>query len=307
MNAIKKLPWYVLVALLASGLTVGACSSDEKEAAAPSVPSSRSPSPGPAVSVSADGSSYLFERPDAASALPDDLVEISGLAPLDDGRLVAVQDEEGILYFLDPAKGAITERIAFGDGADYEGIESVDDRLFVLRSNGNLLEVSGWGTGAPSVRTHETDLRARHDTEGLAYDATRDRLLIVTKEDPGEDLDEDRYKAVYEFDPATGELTAEPVLVIDLEDVESAIPGVETFKPSALAVHPASGDLYVLSSTEQALVVFGPGGDLRHAWRLSQAQFEQPEGLAFFPNGDVFISSEGVDGPPMLFRFAETR
>ena len=39
-------------------------------------------------------------------------------------------------------------------------------------------------------------------------------------------------------------------------------------------------------------------------WDLGPAAFEQPEGLAFLPNGDVLVSSEGDDGPALIVRFA---
>mgnify|MGYP006183157891 CR=1 FL=1 len=33
--------------------------------------------------------------------------------------------------------------------------------------------------------------------------------------------------------------------------------------------------------------------------------FEQPEGIAFFPDGTLYISSEGGDGPAMLYEFVD--
>lgn len=298
---------YAPAALLAVTLAAGACSTDPDEPPAASTTTADTPPPDAATGARGGGAPYAFEQPDATAALPGELLEISGLAVLDDGRLAAVQDEEGILFLLDAATGAVTDRVPFGDGGDFEGIEQAGDRLFVLRSNGNLLELSGWAQGTPGTRTYETDLKGRNDTEGLAYDAANGRLLIVTKEEPGAGLDEDRQRAIYAFDPETGALTPDPVFVIDLEEVEGALPGVNTFKPSALAVHPGSGDVYVLSSTDQALIVLGSDGRLRHAWRLPEEQLEQPEGLAFSPGGDLFIASEGVDGPAMLLRFAGQR
>jgi uncharacterized protein YjiK len=69
-------------------------------------------------------------------------------------------------------------------------------------------------------------------------------------------------------------------------------------------VHPVSGEVYLLSSVTKAVVVLGPDGGLRHVWPLPEDRFEQPEGLAFLPSGDLFIASEGVDGPGRLYRFA---
>ena len=290
MKAVRIMQLFVLLPVFA----LVACAAEQD--APPDAPAS--------VASVDEGQPYAFDSPDAASALPDELVEISGLTTLDDGSLAAVQDEEGILFILDPGTGAVTERIPFGDGGDYEGVELAGERLFVLRSNGNLLELTGWAAGNPDVRDHKTDLKGKNDTEGLAYDAANGRLLIVTKEDPGAGLDDDRYRAIYAFDLESGTLASEPAFVIDLEALAETLPDAERFKPSALAVHPATGEIYVLSSTVKAIVVLGTDGDVRQVWPLPEESFEQPEGLAFLPSGDLFVSSEGVDGPAMLYRFA---
>ena len=293
--------------LAAAALILVACSPGGDEREGRSGTASASPTSGTIAASSTDDSPYAFERPVAAFELSDELMEISGLAVVGDGRLAAVQDEDGILFLLDAATGSITGRIAFGDGGDYEGVELVDDRIFVLRSNGNLIELSGWQEDRIESISYKTGLKASNDTEGLAYDAAGGRLLVVTKEDPGKGLDEDRHRGIYAFDLGTGELSKDAALVIDLDQIRSALPGLKAFKPSALAVHPESGDVYVLSSTEQALVALDDSGRVRHAWKLSPEQFEQPEGLAFLPDGDLLISSEGVAGPAMLFRFAMQR
>lgn len=246
---------------------------------------------------------YLFEKPDVSFALPDELMEISGLTVLPNGHLGAVQDEDGILYALNRETGAIEGRYSFGDSGDYEGVEAVGDRVFVLLSNGNLIELTDWSQGTPKTETYKTDLKGKNDTEGLAYDADRERLLIACKEEPGNDLKKDK-KAVYAFVLSNYELDPEPVYVIDLDELEKQFDGKGNFKPSSLAVHPSTGDLYVLSSVAKALAVLDGDGSLRHVWPLQESLFEQPEGLAFLPDGTLFISSEGTEGPGMLYRFS---
>ncbi|MEX0599809.1 MAG: SdiA-regulated domain-containing protein, partial [Rhodothermales bacterium] len=161
------------------------------------------------------------------------------------------------------------------------------------------------------TRVIETVLTERNDTEGLTYDASRNRLLIACKERPGAGLG-DRYKSIYAFDLTALDLTGDallpdPVFTIDREAVERQSGENGEFKPSALAVHPATGAVYVLSSTTQVMAVLDGGGVLQSVIQLSPDLFEQPEGLAFLPDGTLYISSEGDDGPGMLYAFrAET-
>lgn len=246
---------------------------------------------------------YSLEEPDVSFALAEELMEISGLTLLPDGRLGAVQDEEGILYALNRETGAIEARYPFGETGDYEGVETVGDRVFILRSNGTLLELSGWSDENVQVRTFSTDLKGKNDTEGLAYDVTNERLLIACKEDPGNGLDED-LKAIYAFDLSTGELDPEPAFVIDLEASEQHNVEKGKFKPSGLAVHPSDGTIYVISSVAKVLVVLNQDGVIQHVSPLPETLFEQPEGLAFMPDGTLFLASEGDDGPAMIYRYS---
>lgn len=247
--------------------------------------------------------SYRFEQPDVSVELHDDLAEISALSLFPDGRLGAVQDERGIVFVMDRTTGEIVERRSFGDNGDYEGIEHVDDRVYVLRSDGTLIEMSGWSGDDTTIRTIETPLRAKNDTEGLAYDAASNRLLIVCKADPGSGLD-DGQKAVYAFDLGRDVFIEEPVYVIDADEVEDRTDGKGKFKPSALAVHPSSNALYILSSTSRSMVVLNEDGGIEQVHTLSEDLFEQPEALAFLPDGTLYIASEGGKDAGMLYAFS---
>lgn len=277
------------------------------------------PQDGEALAWSEAEAPYDFERPDAFFELPKTLAEISGLTWLDDQHLGAVQDEEGRLYVLDLATGAVAQELQFGKKGDYEGIERAGDRLFVLRSDGVLFDVTGWPGAALDAREIDTGLKARCDAEGLAYDAPRERLLIACKEYAGKGLT--HHRAIYAFDLAEETLVEEPAFVIDTQAFNATVrdpnavneavrsflaPVVDLsgFKPSGLALHPVTGQLYVLSSVRKAIVVLNPDGSGAAAWALPEHLFIQPEGLVFLPGGDLLLSSEGDKGQQaVLARF----
>ncbi len=287
---------FVAVAL---AVALTACTGREAVPAAPApaagetAPTAESPPAGGPVA-------YDFERPDATFRLAPDLEEISALSWTGDGHLVAVQDEDGIVFTLDPADGSIVQQRRFRGGGDYEGVEWVDGTTWVLRSNGRLNAVPDAGGDAEEF---ETPLRGRCDAEGLAYDAARGRLLIACKEDPGRGLGD--VKAVYAFSLATRTLDAQPALVMQ----RSALDGDgANFKPSALAVHPQTGELYVLSSVRKAVAVVAMDGRVVTVTPLPAALYPQPEGLAFAPDGTLYLSSEAGDTDTgLLLRFRPRR
>ena len=261
--------------------------------------------------------SYDFSSPDASFKLKSDLKEISGLTVLDDQHLAAIQDEKGKIFSIRISDGKIVEDKRFAKDGDFEGVELLGDTFYVLRSDGDIYEVTGWPTDDTDSKKFETFLSTKNDTEGLAYDPDNNQLLIVCKENPGSGLKNSR--AVYAFDLATQELQEKPVLVIDLKQLEEATPDnplnkfvrnlaaplrdLSGFKPAAIAVHPVTNQIFVISSVRKILLAYNRNGTLENLWILPEDDFRQPEGLAFMPNGDLFISNEGGNGKATLMRF----
>ena len=238
---------------------------------------------------------YRLDAPAAVVELAPELREISGLTVLPSGNLGAVQDETGTIYEVDPATGQVVDRLPFEGRGDFEGVELTPDAVWALRSDGDLYRVSRDSTGAPTARKVETGLRGRNDTEGLGFDGAR--LLIACKEWPGKGLGDVR--AIYAFDLATETVSAEPVAVLDRRRVD----GRAAFKPSALAVHPTSGRLYVVSSVRAAIAVLSPEGALVAVLPFPDGLVPQPEGLAFAADGTMYVASEGPAGPGLLLRY----
>ena len=80
---------------------------------------------------------YDLANPAATFKLEDELVEISGLT-FSNGKLLAVQDEKGKVYALNPQTGKIIGEQKFWSKGDFEGIEVAGDYIFALKSNGNI-------------------------------------------------------------------------------------------------------------------------------------------------------------------------
>lgn len=77
------------------------------------------------------------------------------------------------------------------------------------------------------------------------------------------------------------------------------------FKPSAAAIHPIEKRLYIVASVNGLLVITDLQGHVQEAYNLKHRLFLQPEGLAFAPNGDMYISNEGgYDGTANILKFS---
>lgn len=229
--------------------------------------------------------------------MPSELTEISGMA-FYKNLLAAIQDEDGIIFLFNPATGTVERQISFAGRGDYEGIAVVGETAWVLRSDGQLFEVENFSGKSPVTRKHTALSGKKLNVEGLFYDATRNRLLISVKDN---DPNSSETKGVYAYDLRTGQLAPAPVYRLKAT-AEGVISGKKKgekgleLRPSEIALHPTSGELYVLDGPSNCLYVMGADGVPKIMYRLHKKDLPQAEGLAFEPGGMLYISTEGGKG-----------
>lgn len=252
---------------------------------------------------------YDLSRAELVGELDNKLEEISGLS-LNGDELLAIQDEDGIVFRLSLTDGSILETINFGDEGDYEGVERVGDYIYVLKSSGTLYRIGNIGTTDRHVDKFNGFLNGDNDVEGLAYDRAGNRLLLACKA-PAISPDA---RHIYAFDLATHTFNSEPVVAVTKAEIQGFLASCNPtaqhaaicdffseedryrLGPSALAIHPTTGQYYLTSSRGKLLVVMSPRGRIQHVFRLDTDYFPQPEGLAFGADGSLYISTEAKGG-----------
>ena len=266
---------------------------------------------------------YELNRPDEKHVLPKELREISGLSFYTDSQLACVQDEKGMIYKFELSENKILDTYKFEIDGDYEGIEILENTAYVLKSDGTLIQVMDFETEEIDVQKISTKLTKKNDSEGLGYDPFTGSLLIACKGDPSYNNNNYRAsRAIYTFDLKKMKLSKWPEYFIDLDEVKDIIKynkvsrfsiniltfinpskGDVSFQPSGIAVHPLSGNIYILGSVGKLLLVVDPKGALLAINKLDPKIFLQPEGICFSQEGTMYISSEGGDGNGYIFEF----
>lgn len=256
---------------------------------------------------------YNLTHPDLEVSLPSILQEISGLTDIDDHTVACVQDEIGTVFVYNISTEKIVRQFSFGGAGDYEGITRVANTLYVMRSDAKLYEINNYRDTNYVVNEYDIQIPIL-DNEGLAFDPVHNRLLIAGKSESTKE-EHAGTRLVYSFDLNTKALSTKPVHVfreaqikdfIRKNNLEGTLKGKNKkihIHPSAISVHPITGDVYVLSSKGRTLYVFDQNSDLIALKVLDRKKFIQPEGITFVDNGDMFISNEGKKGRPTLMKF----
>lgn len=258
----------------------------------------------PIVETQAKGKiGYDILHPNKNWVLPDELKEISGLTWVDKSHFVVIEDLHPLLYVLVTDSTSIIEKtIPFKqtdkEKFDIEDVTIKQDTVYALWSHGEIFRVSNWRT-TPAITAFATSLTKEDNSEGICYDPLSNSLLIACKDQSGVEDEKKSTRAIYAFDLKTDSLRSDPFMFIYKKDFENVEGKKIDFYPSAIAVHPLTNDIYVLSTKEnKCLAVFDHNGTMKSFTYLDKELMPQPEGICFAPDGKLYISTQGRHGKP---------
>jgi len=257
--------------------------------------------------------SYDLAHPQRKWALPEELKEISGQTWVDNNHLLAIEDLHPVLYLLRlDSNIAVEKTFPFQEITnkkfDMEDIAVVADTAYALWSHGTIYKITDW-QNRPQVEEFPTSLSKENNTEGLCFDPVSKKLLIACKNESDLKGEKKSTRSIFEFDLKTNILNDTPFLVINKKDFKKVADEKLLFFPSAIAVHPVTHDIYILSTKDnKCMARYNYDGELQSLQFFDKDLMPQPEGICFSPDGTMFISSEGRHGePPAIFEFRNTK
>ncbi|WP_160713836.1 hypothetical protein [Chitinophaga solisilvae] len=234
----------------------------------------------------------------------ESMQEISGIELFpDEHRIMAVNDEEGKVFEIDVTTTQPYPSWKFAKNGDYEDICKTDSGWFVLKSNGSLFEVHGLFTDSASSTHYKFPKDGKREFEATYYDRNQNAVILLSK-NSAEDKKTGQSSA-FRFNLATRTFDSTAIYHFDSREIAKlAGNDMRFFKPSAAAIHPVEKRLYIIASVNGLLVISDLQGHIQEAYNLKHRLFLQPEGLAFAPGGDMYISNEGgYDGVANILKF----
>lgn len=232
--------------------------------------------------------------------LPLDLNEVSGIRWISEDKIACVQDEDGTIFIYNINTNLVEKKIDFGKSGDYEALTTTDSSAYVMESSGIIFEIENYLSSNFQTKEYQTPFSGKNNMESLTADTLKNRLLYTVKDkDPNSDV----YKGIYAFDLTTKKTKSLPILKIPLNDpifksgdTDDDVEASSNFYPSDIAIHPTTGNLYILEGKNPQLLILDSLGKPIKLHKLYKESFPQPEGITFAPDGRIYISNEGKNG-----------
>jgi hypothetical protein len=224
--------------------------------------------------------------------MQEDLDEISGLLYVNDpGHLFTLNDEEGKIYSLDLGKKSKLKPFKFTKKGDFEDLCSDGQYLYAIKSNGKVFRISNAFTDSFTIKEYDYPQKG-NEFETIFFDPVTKKPVILCKICPSYSLD--TAKSEFTFEPAYSPDTLTVMNLMGKKKID--------VRPSAAAIHPKTGELYIISSQDRLIIIM-KDGVVTATYKLSKKMFRQPEGLTFAPNGDMYISNEAAESIANILAF----
>ena len=207
-------------------------------------------------------------------------------------------DEVAIVYQLDYDRGGVLKTFALGDPplrGDFEGIAVLDERLWLMTSDGNLV-AAGEGANGDNVEFErfDTGLADECEFEGLAGLPARRQLALLCK-----NATKGRPPAIFFWHVERQSIDPDATVRLD-EDATGAAFGERSIHPSGL-VPMDDGSFLVVAARQQALFRSNSDGSFRQViLSLDADRHRQAEGLALTADGRLLVADEGGRGAARL-------
>lgn len=241
---------------------------------------------------------YDLEQPDKF-IMPDQLLEISGIAfpDLNADPVYSIQDEDGRVFKQrwGEKKESNTK---FSSKGDYEDIGIMKETVFVLKSNGSIYTFP-----FADVRQEKTDsvkefkkILPKGEYESMYVSDADSKVYVLCKNCKVDAKKNTATGYIFDFRADTQELEESGTFTIDVQAIEQLGDKVKGgLKASALGRNPVTKEWYIVSSVNKMLVLTRPDWGVKSVHHLDSGTFNQPEGIAFDKNQNLYISNEGDD------------
>ncbi len=249
---------------------------------------------------------FDLQHPLSIQYLPTGLVPFSEITSLDSLHLMAMQgDGFNGLVRLNPDSNSFSIVSPLRSRHHLSAFVQVDTTLYLFDDHMDVY-TSKFPYDSSSTRKISQE-RPNWTSSSACFHQSTHRIYFNPEVEHPET---NRLRAVYTFNLNKNRFVSKPLFSYDVDAIEhfasengirihanrvtelhDTIKGL-TIIPSAIAVHPKTNEVYILSAIDHSLVVFNQFGVITNYSELDSGLFPNPTGLTFAQNGDLLISNE---------------
>ena len=253
-------------------------------------------------------------HPSEINVLPMGVSSFSDLTLMDSSHLVGIEPTSGNVVFLDVNNFSISSQLSLGSGFRFEAISRIDSTLILMDSENKVHFLLPPYDRNSFLSSNET--KENFHSAGICLHESTKRLFLISEV---QEKEEGQFSSfLYAFNLNKNQLRDEPLFEVNLTDIETfainnnlslpatsvtntgdTIQGLD-FNPSAIAVHPKTNEIYILSSTDRSLIVYNQFGEIVNFTTLDSSIFSKPTGMTFQENGDLLISNSDLLNPSIV-------
>ncbi len=249
----------------------------------------------PVLSQTSGLDDYTFSSDSATRwRLPRTLREISGLAATPDNRVFAHNDERATIYEIDYREGRLIKAFAMGERRirdDFEGITIVDERFYLVTSDGGIYESREGEDGERMLfNFYGTGVGRRCEVEGLTFEPSDRSLLLLCKSPRDNSLKD--VIAIFRWSLDHREMAQQELLTIPRSQFTAAL-DTKSFSPSGIERHPRTGNYWIVAAAQSAIAEVTPQGRVIAVRALPNGTHRQVEGITILSDLTLLLADEG--------------
>lgn len=257
---------------------------------------------------------FDLQHPNSVQTLPMGIQPFSDIALLDSTHLLGLNQESGMMFVYDLNDHSVVPFLSWDMESKIRNISTLDSTLLLVDDAKHIHFLS-----SPYDSSSLTTLNLENeqfDPTSVCYHKETNRLfLIASNEERTEGYSN---SSIYAYNLNQRKLNAQPLFSISGEDIEAfAIQNnlmiarsdlsimddtLESmnFTPTAIAVHPKTNEIYILSGSDHSLAVFNQFGEIVNFTTLDKNTFSHPSAMTFKKNGDLVITDGNLMNPTVI-------
>ena len=257
---------------------------------------------------------FDLTHPNSVQTLPMGVQPFSDITLLDSTHLIGLNQELGSLYMYNLDDHTVAPFLPWDLGAKICNVSNLDSTL-VLVDDAKHIHFLQAPYDSTSLTTLSLENEQFEATSVCLHKETNRLFLISSNQERVEGYSS---SSIYAYNLNQHKLNPQPLFTISGEDVEAfaiqnnlLVPDSDlsikddtleriNFTPSAIAVHPKTNEIYVLSSVDHTLVVLDQFGKVVNFTTLDKITFSNPSAMTFRPNGDLLITNGNLMNPTVI-------